>query len=93
MTGGEPGSPVLYRVVMDHPRLSWSWLWTGPHRIEFLIGPPTGRALDALLPMQVVIESNVLFIDQAVIQYADPGSSFGVLAVTFTQPPIGGGRR
>ena len=83
-TGKEPSTPVRWRPLVDHPRLSWLYLPVGPDAVEFLVGPPPDRTYTDLVTATAALTAKHSFVESIEVDYASDRSSLAVLTVTFT---------
>ena len=89
-TGKEPSTPVRWRPLVDHPRLSWLFLPAGPGRVEFVVGPPPDRTFTDLVQAAPALAAKWSFVESIEVDYQSDRASFGVLTVTFTGHDPGG---
>jgi len=83
-TGAEPSTPVRWRPLVDHPRLSWLYLPVGPNVVEFVVGPPPDRTYTDLVSAAAAMAAKFSFIESIDVDYPSDRSSLAVLTVTFT---------
>jgi hypothetical protein len=83
-TGKEPSTPVRWRPLVDHPRLSWLFAPVGPGVIEFLVGPPPDRTYADLVTAAAAVAAKFSYVESIEVDYASDRSSLAVLTVTFT---------
>ena len=83
-TGQEPSTPVRWRPLVDHPRISWLFWPTGPNRVEFLVGPPPDRTFIHLVEAAPALAAKFSFVESIEVEYDTDRSSLGVLVITFT---------
>jgi hypothetical protein len=83
-TGKEPSTPVRWRPLVDHPRISWLFLPTSPGSVEFLVGPPPDRTFADLANACPALAARIPFVESLEIEFDSDRSSFGVLRATFT---------
>jgi hypothetical protein len=83
-TGKEPSTPVRWRPLVDHPRLSWLFLPVGPGQVEFLVGPPPDRTFTDLVTACPALAAKWSFVESIEVEYESDRSSFGVLTVAYS---------
>jgi len=88
-TGAEPSTPVRWRPLVDHPRLSWLFTTTAPSTVEFIVGPPPDRTYQHLVEAAPAMAAKFSFVESIEVDYDSDRSSLAVLIVTFTRPTRG----
>jgi hypothetical protein len=86
-TGSEPSTPVRWRPMVDHPRLSWLYLPVAPGVVEFIVGPPPDRTYTDLVTAAAAMAAKFSYVDSIEVDYPSDRSSLAVLTVTFTGRP------
>lgn len=90
-TGSEPSTPVRWRPLVDHPRLSWLFLPVDAGQVEFLVGPPPDRTYTDLVDAASALAAKFSFVSSIEVDYPSDRSSLAVLTIIFTHRS--GGRR
>jgi hypothetical protein len=85
-TGKEPSTPVRYRPLVDHPRLSWLFLPSGRRSVTFVIASPPDRAFDELAVGLAALSSSVTWVDELRLWFPSSRASIGLLTVNLTDP-------
>ena len=83
-TGAEPSTPVRWRPLVDHPRLSWLFWPTTPNEVQFIVGPPPDRTYVDLVSAAAAMAAKFSFVESFEVDYASDRSSLAVLTVRFT---------
>jgi hypothetical protein len=83
-TGKEPSTPVRWRPLVDHPRLSWLFLPVDSGSVEFLVGPPPDRTYTDLVTAAAALAAKFSFVESIEVDYATDRSSLAVLTIAFT---------
>lgn len=83
-TGKEPSTPVRWRPMVDHPRLSWLFTPVASGVVEFLVGPPPDRTYADLVTAAAAMAAKFSYVEAIEVGYASDRSSLAVLTVTFT---------
>jgi len=82
-TGAEPSTPVRWRPMVDHPRLSWLYMPVAPGVVEFVVGPPPDRTYADLVSAAAAMAAKFSFVESIEVDYPSDRSSLAVLTVTF----------
>lgn len=83
-TGAEPSTPVRWRPLVDHPRLSWLFWPTAPGVVEFLVGPPPDRTYADLVTATAAMAAKFSYIDALEVDYTSDRASLAVITIRFT---------
>jgi len=86
-TGKEPSTPVRYRPIVDHPRISWPFLVNlDEGSVSFLVGPPPDRTFGDLAQALPALAAGLSWVESVELDYETARSSFGELRVFFADP-------
>jgi hypothetical protein len=83
-TGKEPSTPVRWRPLVDHPRISW-WLSvdTAQRSVTFVVGPPPDRTFAEFAVALPAVAARLPWVDSLDLEFESERSSFGRLRVFF----------
>lgn len=83
-TGKEPSTPVRWRPLVDHPRISW-WMNidTSQQSATFIVGPPPDRTFAEFAVALPALAARLPWVDSLDLDFDSERSSFGRLRVFF----------
>ena len=83
-TGKEPSTPVRWRPLVDHPRISW-WMSvdTAQRSVTFIVGPPPDRTFAEFAVALPALAARLPWVDSLDLDFESERSSFGRLRVFF----------
>ena len=84
-TSKEPIASARLRPIADHPKMSW-WPRVSWPVVSWWVGPPPGRAFDALEDVTSQLAANISHCVDVSVDFAREADSFGRLVVTFADP-------
>ncbi len=86
-TGKEPSTPVRWRPLVDHPRISW-WMRTDVDQQStgFTVGPPPDRTFVEFAVALPALAARLPWVHSIELDFESERSSFGDLRVFFADP-------
>ncbi len=84
-TSKEPVASARLRPVADHPKMSW-WPRVSWPAVSWWVGPPPGRAFDALDQVVSQLAANISHCADVAVDFNRESDSYGRLIVTFADP-------
>lgn len=86
-TGKEPSTPVRWRPLVDHPRISW-WMRTDVDQasVGFTVGPPPDRTFAEFAIALPALAARLPWVHSIELDFESERSSFGDLRVYFADP-------
>ena len=86
-TGKEPSTPVRWRPMVDHPRVSW-WMRTDVDQqsVGFTVGPPPDRTFAEFAIALPALAARLPWVHSIELDFESERSSFGDLRVYFADP-------
>jgi hypothetical protein len=81
-TGKEPSTPVRWRPLVDHPRISWLMrVDVNQRSASFTVGPPPDRTFGELAAALPALAAKLPWVDSLDLEFESERSSFGTLRV------------
>jgi hypothetical protein len=86
-TGKEPSTPVRWRPLVDHPRISWwSTIDIDQHSAGYVVGPPPDRTFAELAVALPALAARLPWVHSIELDFESERSSFGNLRFYFADP-------
>ena len=86
-TGKEPSTPVRWRPMVDHPRISWLMRADADQRsVGFTVGPPPDRTFAEFAVALPALAARLPWVHSMELDFESERSSFGDLRVYFDDP-------
>ena len=83
-TGKEPSTPVRWRPLVDHPRISWlMWADVDQASVRFTVGPPPDRTFAEFAVALPALAARLPWVHSIELDFESERSSFGDLRVYF----------
>ncbi len=85
--GKEPSTPVRWRPLVDHPRISWLMRAdVDQHSVGFTVGPPPDRTFAEFAIALPALAAKLPWVNSMELDFESERSSFGDLRVYFDDP-------
>jgi hypothetical protein len=86
-TGKEPSTPVRWRPLVDHPRISWwSAIDVDQRSAGYVVGPPPDRTFAELAVALPALAARLPWVYSIELDFESERSSFGDLRFYFADP-------
>jgi hypothetical protein len=86
-TGKEPSTPVRWRPLVDHPRVSWLMRAdVDQESVGFTVGPPPDRTFAEFAIALPALAAKLPWVHSIELDFESERSSFGELTVYFADP-------
>lgn len=86
-TGKEPSTPVRWRPMVDHPRVSWLMRAdVDQASVGFMVGPPPDRTFAEFAVALPALAARLPWVHLIELDFESERSSFGDLRVYFADP-------